>query len=544
MLDRIVIVAVVGCVLATLFGCSRSPEPSAAGRLAKPAPAVLLRGNGPEPDSFDPQKARSNEAQSILRDVYECLTSLAKDASVAPGVARDWTVSADGRTYTFRLRPEARWSNGDRVVAADVVAGLRRLVDPVTASSYAQVIDVVTNAREITSGLRPVETLGVQAPDDETVVIQLRAPAPYLPGLLSHPSTCPIHRPTVAARGPTFARPGVTVTNGAFVLTEWVPGSHVLAERNRRYWNDGATRLEVVKYVHIADETAELMRYRAGQLHVTRTAPRGHLDWIRSHRAAELHISPQLSTYYYGFNLDRAPFKGNVKLRRALSLAIDRERLAEHVLRAGERPAYGWVPPGVDNYEAQSILYHGRDMAERVAEARRLYAEAGYSSERPLRAELRYNAGETHERLALAVTAMWRETLGTDVQLVAVEFKSLLEDIDRGDVELFRSSWIGDYNDAHTFAQVLTSSSGVNLPRYRSAVYDALVARATVEGDLRERRTLLEQAEQVMLRDQPIIPLYYYVNKRLVKPEVQGWYDNIMDVVYSRDLALARAVGR
>ena len=528
--------ATLAAALATLTGCSRSREQGPAG--AAPHAAILARGGGPDPDSLDPQKARGFEAQSILRDLCEGLTTLDRKAAVAPGVASTWGVSTDGRVYVFKLRREARWSNGDPVVAADFVAGLRRLVDPATASGYAQYIDVIANAGDIVAGRKPPQALGVAAPDDATVVVTLATPAPYLPTLLSHPSACPVHRPTLTAHPEGFARPGVMVCNGAFVLEEWVPGAYILARRNRYYWNDAATRLDAVKYLLIPDENAELTRYRGGELQVTFVVPRGQFDWIKANLADQLHVSPQLTTYYYGFNLRRAPFRDKPRLRRALSLVIDRELLAQRVLRVGELPAWGWVPPGVDNYSAQSFDYRGEPMAARVAEAQRLYREAGYSRERPLTFELRYNSGEVHTKLAVAIASMWREALGADVRLTQVEFKSLLQDIDRGDVEMFRSSWVGDYNDAYTFAQYLKSDFGVNLPHYASAAYDALLTRAAAETDRARRRALLEQAERLMLLDHPLIPLYFYVNKHLVKPEVQGWYDNVMNVVYSKDLAL------
>jgi oligopeptide transport system substrate-binding protein len=521
-------------ILALCAGCTRSQDgaPAAAGS------AILVRGGGPDPDSLDPQKARGFEAQSILRDLCEGLTTLDAHAAVAPGVAASWSVSGDGLTYTFDLRHEARWSNGDRVVAADFVAALMRLVDPATASGYAQYIDVVANAGDIVAGRKPPSSLGVAAPDDWTIVITLATPAPYLPTLLSHPSTCPVHRPTLQRHPEGFARAGVMVCNGAFVLKEWVPGSYILAARNRHYWNDAATRLEGVKYLLIPDENAELARYRGGELQITFVVPRGQFDWIRANLAGQLHVSPQLSTYYYGFNLRRAPFKDSAKLRRALSLVIDREKLAQLVLRVGELPAYGWVPPGVDNYSSQSFDYRAEPLSVRIAEAQRLYREAGYSRERPLTFELRYNSGEVHTKLAIAVASMWKEALGADVRLTQVEFKSLLQDIDRGDVEMFRSSWTGDYNDAYTFAQYMKSDFGVNLPHYSNPSYDALLRSAALQQDPVARSALLEEAERVMLADHPLIPLYFYVNKHLVKPEVAGWYDNVMNVVYSKDLAL------
>jgi oligopeptide transport system substrate-binding protein len=425
------------------------------------------------------------------------------------------------------------------VVAADFVAALRRLVDPKTGSDYAQYADVIANTDDIVAGRKPPETLGIAAPDDATVVITLAAPAAYLPALLSHPSTCPVHRPTLAAHPESYARAGIMVSDGAFVLREWVQGSYVLAVRNHAYWNDAATRLGAVKYLVIPDENAELARYRSGELHITNVVPRGQFDWIREHLGSELHVSPQLNTYYYGFNLRRAPFSKEPGLRRALSEVIDREKLASLVLRVGELPAYGWVPPGTNDYTPQSFDYRGKPMEARIAEAQRLYREAGYSRAKPLSFELRYNAGEVHTKLALATASMWKEALGVEVRLTQVEFKTLLADIDRGDVEVYRSSWVGDYNDAYTFAQYLKSDFGLNLPHYQSAAYDALLTRAAAAADLSARRALLEEAERVMLADTALMPLYFYVNKHLVKPAVLGWYDNVMNVTYSKDLGLS-----
>jgi oligopeptide transport system substrate-binding protein len=527
----------VALLLAALSACSHAPTPGETLAL-KPGARVLVRGGGPDPDSLDPQKARGFEAQSVLRDLCEGLTTLDRDARVAPGVARSWSVSQDGRTYTFKLRPEARWSNGDPVVAEDFVAALQRLVEPATGSGYGEYVDVIANASDIVAGRKPARELGVAAPDAATLIITLKSPALYLPTLLSHPSTCPVHRATLAAHPAGFARAGVMPSNGAFVLAEWVQGSHILAVRNAHYWNDAGTHLDAVKYLLIPDENAELARYRGGELEVTFVVPRGQFDWIRANLADQLHVGPQMSTYYYGFNLRRAPFKDNPKLRRALSLVIDREKLTNLVLRVGERPAYGWVPPGIDDYTPQAFDYAKTPMAGRLREAQRLYGEAGYSKEKPAAFELRYNSGEVHTKVALAVASMWQEALGVEVKLTQVEFKSLLQDIDRGDVEVFRSSWVGDYNDAYTFAQYLKSDFGVNLPHYANPDYDALLAQAATELDPAKRRALLEQAEGVMLADTPLLPLYFYVSKHLVKPEVTGWYDNVMNVTYSKDLGL------
>lgn len=527
--------------LAALCGCSRTPTQGPPGA-AKQTSAILLRGLGAEPDSLDPQKARADEAQRVLRDICEGLTTLDKSGGVAPGIARKWQVSPDGKTYTFSLRRDARWSGGQPVVGADFVAGLRRLVDPETGSQYAEVVGVIVNARDIIAGHKPPESLGVSAPDAYTVIIQLRNPAPYLPALLSHPSTCPVNPVALVNDRDAYARPGNLPSDGAFVLSQWVHGSYIYLTRNNYYWNNAATRLDGVKYLITTDENAELTLYRADQLDVTDVIPRSQYGWIRLHLADQLHVAPELGVYFYGFNLQRAPFAGDVKVRRALAMVIDREKLAQLVLRSGELPAYSWIPQGVTGYTQQSPDYRPLSMAQRIAEGRKLYAAAGYSASHPLRFELRYNTEEIHTELAIAIASMWQQALGAQVTLRAEEFRSLMQDIDRGDVQMFRSSWIGDYNDAYTFAQYFKSDFGVNLTHYHNAAYDDLVDRAAAEVDPARRRALLEQAEQVMLADQPVIPLYFYVSKHLVKPRVTGWYSDIMNVTYSRDLGLRTGV--
>jgi len=501
------------------------------------APKILLRGNGPDPDSLDPHRGRSFESMQVLRDLFEGLTRLDRHAAPIPGAAASWTSSADGLQYAFKLRPGLRWSNGDPLVAEDFVAGLRRLVDPATASQYAQVVNVIVNASDIVAGKKPVDTLGAAAPDELTVEIRLETPAPYLAGLMAHPSCSPLHRRSLAALGDQFARPGQQVSNGAFVLEEWLQGSFIRAKRNPNYWNAGATQLAGVKFLQFADENAELRAYRAGEVHISAVVPRGQFDWIKANLASELHVSPQMSTYYYGFNFDRPKFF-NPGLRRALSMVIDRERLANSVLRVGELPAYGWVPPGVHDYTAQTFDYAGKPMESRIAEARQLLSSAGYGPGKPLDFELRYNNGEVHTKCAVAVASMWKEALGVEARLAGVEFKSLMQDIDRRDVDLFRLSWQGDYNDPYTFLQYFKSDFGINLPHYRSNPYDGSLQNAAAQVEPARRRELMELTERLMLEDHPLIPLYFYVNKHLVKPEVRGWYDNVMNVYYSQDLAL------
>jgi oligopeptide transport system substrate-binding protein len=540
--------ALLSGALLLLAGCGSGERAPSADKRASTAatsstqPITLRRGNGPEPDTIDPQRARTDGAFNILRDLFEGLTAVGPTGAAIPAAAESWTVSADGREYTFHLREGLRWSNGDALTAADFVAGLRRLVDPKTASPYAQFIDPVVNASAIARGQRPVSELGVAAPDPRTVVIRLVNPAPYLPGLMAQPPTFPVHQPSLAQNGADYAKPGKLLSNGAFVLDDWVIGSKVVIRRNATYRANAGTRIDRVEFVHVADPGAEFRQYRAGEIDVTYVVPPPQFSWIKQNMAAELHVSPQLSVYYYGFNLTQPPFKGQPDLRRALSMVIDREKLTTAVTGVGETPAYSWIPPGVSNYSPQRFDYADKPMAERITEARQLYANAGYSPAQPLKIQLRYNSGEVHNRLAVAIAAMWKESLGVQTELYAEEFRALLSSIQaRKETQVFRASWVGDFNDAYTFAQLLQSDFGINLTGYSNAQYDTLLAQAVAQGDPAQRRALLESAERLMLAEHPLLPIYFYVNKHLVKPQVQGWTDNVMNVVYSKDLALGKA---
>jgi len=511
---------------------SRAPQPRAA------VLNVLSRGNGAEPDSLDPQLARMDSALTILRDAYEGLTSLSRDARVAPGAAGAWEVADAGLRYTFRLRPGLQWSNGDPVTAEDFASAWRRLVDPRTASQYASLLEPVRNAAAIAARRAAPETLGVRALDPRTLEVLLERPTAYFPALLSHPSTFPVHRPTLAARPRDFARPGVAVTNGAYLPVEWQIGSHVLARRNPHYRDRAHVAIDVVRYNHVTDTATELKRYRAGEIDVTYTIPPGQVARLRRELGSEVHTGVQLGTYYYGLSLDRPPFRGAKELRRALAMSIDRAVLTERLLGGGERPAYGWVPPGVEGYRGAEFSWAPLPWTGRLAEAQRLYAAAGHSAQNPLRVTLRYNKSPLHDDLAIAIAAMWKQNLGVETTLHPEEYRALKQAIDNREAQVFRASWIGDYNDAWSFLQLLETGSGINLPRYSSPAYDDLLARARVAPDAASRAELLRRAEAVLLDDVPLIPIYFYAAQHLVKSQVRGWYDNVMNVTYTKDLSI------
>jgi ABC-type oligopeptide transport system substrate-binding subunit len=505
-----VIVVMLAGAAVTLHGCGKGGSDRDARQSDTP---VLDRAISAEPESLDPQKSRSVQAADVLRDIGEGLVSYNAAGEMIAATAESWEISGDGLTYTFRIRPEARWSNGDPVTAADFVFGLQRLVDPATAAFYAAELGNVANAADIVAGKRELDELGVSATDERTLVISLVRPTPYLLSLLTHPSTFPVHRGSAEQHGDAFVRAGNLVSNGAYVLAGWEPGAIIELHRNTHYWNDAETSIDVVRHHVVTQEMAEFNRYRAGELHITSSVPPDNFDQIRADYP-----------------------------RQALSMAIDREVLVEAITGRGEAPAYSWVPPGVDNYEPVQLPYADLSRQERNAIAQSLYRKAGYSGENPLHFELRYNTSDTQQRIALAVQAMWRNVLGAQAQIVNVEFQVLLDQMREREVtEVFRSSWFGDYNDANTFLAIMQGASAANMPGYSNAEYDELMRSAGEQVDLDRRRLYLEEAERVLLADHVVIPLYFYVSKHLVKPEVEGWQDNILNYHYSQHLSLGAA---
>ncbi|TAJ51134.1 MAG: peptide ABC transporter substrate-binding protein [Nevskiaceae bacterium] len=502
----------------------------------------LQLGNGNEPETLDPHRAEGVSASNIVRDLFEGLTSVEAGAAVRPAAAKNWEVSSDGLEYLFRLREGLRWSNGEAVQAEDFVAGLRRSVDPATGSAYAQMLIVIAGAESVIAERQPIEQLAVAALDAQTLHIRLQVPTPHFLGLLSHPSTFPIHRPSLQRWGRDFARPGRLVSNGAYTLESWTPQSSIRLKRNRYYWNDAQTAIDTVVYRPSEDSNTELKRYRASELDVTYEIPLQQAPWLRQNYGRDLHVAGYLGTYFYGFNCSRPPFKDNPKLRRALALAVDRQVIVDKVMNGLALPSYSLLPPGLSGYTPQRPVWADWSREQRLAEARRLYAEAGYSAQRPLEVELRYNTHEDHKRIATVVAAMWKQWLGVRTRLLNEEFKVFIQNRNlRKITQLFRAVWIADYDDPTAFTDILHSNHGQNDMAYNNSEYDSLLAQAAAEVDPSRRRGHLAQAEQLLLRDQPVLPIYTYTSKHLVKPWVQGWQDNPLDIHYSKDL---RIVGR
>ncbi|MEH6458243.1 MAG: peptide ABC transporter substrate-binding protein [Cocleimonas sp.] len=503
------------------------------------AESVLHRGNGAEPETMDMHKSTGVPEANIQRDLFEGLVSVAADGSLIPGAAKSWEQDESGKLWTFNLRDDGKWSNGEKVVASDFVNAFQRALSPETASEYAFILWPVKHAKAINkSEIKDVTKLGISAPDDLTLKIELENPTPYLTGLLSHHMTYPVYLKSIEKHGKKWTRPNNLISNGPYQLAEWKPQTKLKVVKNPHYRDADNIHFDTVYFHPTEDTGAELKRFRAGELDVTEDVPSDQLKWIEKNLKANFRNTPYIGTYYFAMNLEQAPFKDNPDLRKALSFAIDRTILTEKVTKAGELPGLSWVPPGMNGYTSQAIPELSLANKERVALAKSLYAKAGYSKDKPLEVELLYNTSENHKKIAIAISAMWKQTLGVKVKLRNEEWKVYLNSRSQRQFQLVRSGWIGDYNDASNFLDLFRSDVGTMNPAgWKNADYDGLMKQAETELDAEKRIDLMQQAEKILLSEMPLIPIYYYTTQHLLSPELKGWVDNVMDIHPSRYLS-------
>ena len=523
--------------LTSVVSCSRE-QPGEAATDAAPAERVLRRGNGGDPSSLDPSKAEDDHAFRVLTDLYEGLVITDAAGGIATGVATDWTISDDGITYTFTLRPDATWSNGERVTAQHFVDSFRRTLAPGTGSVYSFLLLPVRNATAVQQGERPPSALGVAAPDDETLVIELESPAAHFLSVLAMPIAFPL-TPAVTTPGHRFSDPAQFVGNGPYVLQEWQPGHRIRLEKNPQFWDAQAVMIDAIEYYAVGDLQTEFNMYRSGELDITVSVPGPHVRDLLESRPSEIRIAPKLGLYYLAFDLSEAPFD-DPDLRRALSLAIDRQALVE-VIGRGEQPAYGLVPDGIPGYEPWRYAWSTASDEERIAEARLAFESSRFSTQPQQGIKLTYDVGDIHEKVAVAVSGMWRDVLGIEVTLDKREWQYFLDTRDRRDQwQIMRFAWIGDFNHPSTFTDLFRSDNPQNLPGYANPRYDTLLDAVADDPDLAMQAAQLASAEETLLRDYAIAPLYFYVSKHLVSPAVDGFEHNALDRHPSRFLRLSR----
>lgn len=496
---------------------------------------ILRRGNSTEPVTLDPHKSEDVSSGNILRDLYEGLTTEDPTGKLIPAAAENWSISEDGLSYTFHLRNCLAWSNGEALTAADFIFSLQRALDPETAAPMADLLAPIKNARDVISGKMAVENLGVEMPDSHTLIIHLQQPTPWFLQLLSQPIAFPVYATSLVKNAENAFSAEHLVSNGAWQLQRWVPYEKLVLQRNSTYYDNGKTFFNQVVYYPVESSNTEFSRYRAGEFDWTDTIPPNKLAWINKNLPGEAFISPYLGTYYYGLNLTRSPFKGNPDLRRALSLAIDRSIIVEKILANGEVPASGWLPPGLLTADSNTSGYISSNKAHNLELAKELYGKAGYSRDNPLRTTLHYNSSEQNKRIAVAISAMWKKNLGIQVELINEEWKVFLNRRkSKTETQLYRASWIADYNDASSFLTLFTGNHAKNDTGYANQGYDTLIKQIESAMDNTERQQLIRQAEQQLLNDQVIIPIYHYVSRHLVKPDIKGYQANPLDHHYSR----------
>ncbi len=514
---------------ALLLAAGAALSPAARAQDAGPTPLppekqVFVFNVNAEPETLDPTIMTGVPEHTLATALFEGLCIHHPETlEPLPGAAESWEISPDRLTYTFKLRANGSWTNGDPVTAQDFVWSFRRAVDPATASQYAYMLYPIKNAEAINKKkITGLENLGIAAPDPQTVVITLERVCAYFLDLCCFETLMPVHRATVEKHKDQWIRPEHIVNNGPFVLKEWKPREHLILERNPKYWNAAQVRLTRIRALTIDDNDVAYNKYLAGECDWIRTVPVPRIDEIKRH--PDYFAFPYLGSYFYRVNTTKSPFN-DLRVRKAFALSIDREVICRDVTKAGEIPAGGHVPPGIPGYASIEGLKFDRK------EARRLLAEAGFPEGKGFpKVDLLYNTSESHKQIAEAIVQMWKENLGVTVGLYNTEWKVYLDNVDHLNYQIARAGWIGDYTDPNTFLDMFVTDGGNNNTGWSNPRYDGLIAQAANEPDPKKRMDQFREAERILCQEElPILPIYYYVNKGMIRATVQGWYPNIRD---------------
>lgn len=498
---------------------------------------ILRRGNTAEPLTLDPQRSNGIWENHILGDMFIGLFTENVAGEPVPGMAESWSVSEDGLVWVFELR-EAFWSDGEPVTAYDFEYAFQRILDPGTVAQYATILHLFKNAQAITEGAMPASAVGVNAIDAHTLRIELEYPAPYLPGLLAHVTTYPIPRHVVDIYGDAWVQPNNIVVNGPYRLSEWRSNEFIRLERNARFFDNANVCMDEVFYYPTPNSILADRMVRAGDLDVNIDFSGDDLNELRQTMPDYVRVHPWVGLVYFSFNTETEMF-GDQRVREALSLALDREHITQDVTGSGEIAAYSFVPPGMNDYESGArMTWADQSLEDRRARAVRLLTEAGYGPENPLSFVFQYRAAGHSQLVAREAEREW-EALASwvDVGLESSETSIHYADLRAGDFQFADSSWIGDYNDAYNFLYLAEGSTGgMNYSNFADPEYDALLAQANRTNEPQARASLMMEAEQILLNEQPYIPVYFQVNKSLVNPDLTGWEDNLFHIHRSRFL--------
>ena len=496
--------------------------------------AELRIGNGGEPLTLDPHRYNLNLEEKILADLFEGLTAHDAHGRIVPGAAKSWTTSADGLVWTFKLRPDGRWSDGQPVTADDFVFAFRRLLDPKTAASLAFFMYAIEGAAAANAGEIPVEDIGVRALDSHRLEVRLARPFPFFAERLIYPTGFPVPKHVVERLGDDWVKPGNMASNGAFTLADWQPQGFVRVEKNAHFHAAATVSLDALRYFPTADRNAAYNRYRNGELDIIGDFPPGEIAWLRREMPDHLHISPLLSIMYLVFNVTEPPFD-DARVRRALALAIDRELITGRVLQSAEVPSPTFVPPMVDNYRS-AVTAVPADSEQ----AAKLLAEAGYGDANPLRITLRYIAGADNKKVHVAIAAMW-QAIGVQTILHHAELNAHFAELRQGAFQVAQAGWFGENNPEHYLELLMSTTGDVNYGRFADAETDALMAQAKDAVALDARLALLRQAEVAGLSLDPVVPLYAVTIRSLVDPRITGWHPNPRNVHPARYLGVRTA---
>lgn len=491
------------------------------------------RGENGDVQSLDPHKTSTIEEANIIGDLFTGLVASDAEGNSIPGAAESWTVSADGKVYTFKMRAGATWSDGSPVTAKDFLFSIRRVVDPKTASEYASMAFPILNAEEANKGKAKLEEIGAKTIDDMTLEITLKGATPYFLEMLTHQAMYGVSQTNVEKFGADFVKAGNLVSNGAFTLAENVPGDHIKLVKNPKFFDAASVKLDIVNYIPTEDRAAGIKRFQAGEVDSMNDLPTEQLGDLKTKFGEQIHITPQLGTYYYIFKSQKAPWN-NPKLRNAISMVIDRDQLATKTWSNSVLPGYSMVPPGVKGYTVRPMEYSTMAQLDREDAAKKIFDELGISTAHPQKLEIRYNTSENHKNTAVAIQEMLKPW-GFDVSLINTDGKthySYLEQ--KGDFDLARAGWIADFKDPVTFLNLGHTGDGNNYGEYSNKDYDALLNKAAVDPDPVSRMKELSDAEAILMKDVPLMPLLYYSNHNLVSSKIHGFIDNAMDKHPSR----------
>ncbi|MDH2924113.1 oligopeptide transport system substrate-binding protein [Nicoletella semolina] len=506
----------------------------------------IVINNGSEPQSFDPHKTEGVPESQISYQLLEGLISKDSDGNLIPAAAISWESTPDFKQWTFKLRPEAKWSNGDPVTAHDFVFSWRRLADPKTGSPYASYLNYlqIENAQDVIDGRKKPEELGLKAVDDYTFQLTLSNPVPYLAGMTTHQSVLPVPQKVVEKFGDEWVKKENYVGNGAYKLVDHVINEKIVFERNPHYWNDKETVINKATFLSIPSPNTDVQRYRAGEIDITNYGlPPELFPKLKAEIPNEVFVVRTLSTYMYELNHSKAPFD-NIKVREAVNLALDRNVITDKVLAQGQTPTYVFTPTyAAEGGAIQQAEYASLPMSKRSEKAIKLLEELGYSKSNPLKFTILYNTNENHKKVAIAAASLWKaNTKGLiEVKLENQEWKTYLETRKSGKSDAARAGWSADYNHATSFVNYFLSNSTNNTAFYKSKEYDDAVAESYLATDVAGREAAYAKAEAILAKDYAVVPVYNYVNTRLVKPYVKGYTGkDPQDNVYLRNLYLIK----